>query len=258
MSERPFVERLVAFWSNHLCVSAAAKVLVAPLGRQLRTRGDPSARPRPVRGHGPGVGEASGDARLSRQLPVDRSELARRRTTTRPRGARAQRELRARAARAAHAGRQRRLRAAGRGGAGEDPDWLDGGRTAGWRADDWLRVPGRASRTGCENGARRSLPRRAAWHRANVSSATSAVIRRQLDSSRRNSSRTSSPTLRPPLRSTVSPRSFAASDGDLRAVAAALDRCSRKRGATNRRSSARRRIGSSRRCARSVLERLVR
>jgi uncharacterized protein (DUF1800 family) len=31
-SERPFVERLVAFWSNHLCVSAAAKPgLVAPL-----------------------------------------------------------------------------------------------------------------------------------------------------------------------------------------------------------------------------------
>jgi uncharacterized protein (DUF1800 family) len=30
-SDRPFVERLVAFWSNHLCVSASAKVLVAPL-----------------------------------------------------------------------------------------------------------------------------------------------------------------------------------------------------------------------------------
>ena len=30
-SERPFVERLVAFWSNHLCVSLSAKVLVAPL-----------------------------------------------------------------------------------------------------------------------------------------------------------------------------------------------------------------------------------
>jgi uncharacterized protein (DUF1800 family) len=30
-SDRPFVERLVAFWSNHLCVSVAAKVLVAPL-----------------------------------------------------------------------------------------------------------------------------------------------------------------------------------------------------------------------------------
>jgi uncharacterized protein (DUF1800 family) len=30
-SERPFIERLVAFWSNHLCISAAARVLVAPL-----------------------------------------------------------------------------------------------------------------------------------------------------------------------------------------------------------------------------------
>ena len=30
-SARPFVERLVAFWSNHLCVSTGAKVLVAPL-----------------------------------------------------------------------------------------------------------------------------------------------------------------------------------------------------------------------------------
>jgi uncharacterized protein (DUF1800 family) len=30
-SDRPFVERLVAFWSNHLCVSAAAKLQVAPL-----------------------------------------------------------------------------------------------------------------------------------------------------------------------------------------------------------------------------------
>ena len=30
-STRPLVERLVAFWSNHLCVSLGAKVLVAPL-----------------------------------------------------------------------------------------------------------------------------------------------------------------------------------------------------------------------------------
>ena len=30
-SERPFVERLVSFWSNHLCVSVAGKPLVAPL-----------------------------------------------------------------------------------------------------------------------------------------------------------------------------------------------------------------------------------
>lgn len=30
-TDRPFVERLVGFWSNHLCVSFGAKVLVAPL-----------------------------------------------------------------------------------------------------------------------------------------------------------------------------------------------------------------------------------
>jgi uncharacterized protein (DUF1800 family) len=30
-TNRPFVERLVAFWSNHLCVSVGAKILVAPL-----------------------------------------------------------------------------------------------------------------------------------------------------------------------------------------------------------------------------------
>jgi uncharacterized protein (DUF1800 family) len=30
-TDRPFAERLVAFWSNHLCVSLGAKVLVAPL-----------------------------------------------------------------------------------------------------------------------------------------------------------------------------------------------------------------------------------
>jgi uncharacterized protein (DUF1800 family) len=30
-SDRPYVERLVAFWSNHLCVSTGAKFIVAPL-----------------------------------------------------------------------------------------------------------------------------------------------------------------------------------------------------------------------------------
>src|SRR5918993_5655614 len=30
-TDRPFLERLVAFWSNHLCVSVGAKVLIAPL-----------------------------------------------------------------------------------------------------------------------------------------------------------------------------------------------------------------------------------
>ena len=29
-SDRPFVERLTAFWSNHLCISVGAKILVAP------------------------------------------------------------------------------------------------------------------------------------------------------------------------------------------------------------------------------------
>ncbi len=31
VTSRPFVERLVAFWSNHLCVSTAGKIVVAPL-----------------------------------------------------------------------------------------------------------------------------------------------------------------------------------------------------------------------------------
>jgi uncharacterized protein (DUF1800 family) len=36
-SDRPFVERLVAFWSNHLCVSVQSKIQVAPLaGRYER------------------------------------------------------------------------------------------------------------------------------------------------------------------------------------------------------------------------------
>ena len=70
---------------------AAGRVLVEPsvrvgrregagraAGRQLRARGHPAARARPLRGHGARVGEASGDARLPRQLPVDRPGLARR------------------------------------------------------------------------------------------------------------------------------------------------------------------------------------
>ena len=99
ITERPFVERLVAFWSNHLCVSMGAKVLVAPLAGQLRARSHSAARPRPVRRHGPRVGEASRDARVPRQLPIDWADLSRCRAG-RPRTGptpRAQRELRARA-----------------------------------------------------------------------------------------------------------------------------------------------------------------
>ena len=78
-SDRPFVERLVAFWSNHLCVSAGAKVLVAPLAGTLRTRRHPPARAGTIRGHGARVGEAPGHARVPGQLPVDRTLVARRR-----------------------------------------------------------------------------------------------------------------------------------------------------------------------------------
>ena len=48
-------------------------------GRQLRARGDPAARARTLRGHGPRLGEASRDARLSRQLSIHRTDLPRRR-----------------------------------------------------------------------------------------------------------------------------------------------------------------------------------
>ena len=43
-----FAERLVRFWSNHFCVSAA-KGPLAGHGRRLRARGHPPARPRPLR-----------------------------------------------------------------------------------------------------------------------------------------------------------------------------------------------------------------
>ena len=56
-------------------------------GGQLRTRRDPAARARPLRGHGARVGEASGDALLPRQLPVDRPGLRAARAPTRGRGA---------------------------------------------------------------------------------------------------------------------------------------------------------------------------
>ena len=75
--------------------------------RQLRARGHPAARARPLRGHGARVGEASGDARLSRQLPVDRPGSPRAaRSARRPPAPRPERELRARAAGAAHARRR--------------------------------------------------------------------------------------------------------------------------------------------------------
>ena len=101
-----------------------------PCRRQLRTRGDQAARLRPVRRHAARIGEASRDARLPRQLPVDRSRLSWRavQRTWRRAAARAQRKLRARAARAAHAGSRRRLHATGCAGAREDSHRMDGRR----------------------------------------------------------------------------------------------------------------------------------
>ena len=77
ITERPFVERLVAFWSNHLCVSMGAKVLVVPLAGGYEREA--------IRPHVLGrfedmvlcVGEASRDARISRQLPIDRAGFSR-------------------------------------------------------------------------------------------------------------------------------------------------------------------------------------
>ena len=51
-TDRPLVERLVAFWSNHLCISTGAKVTVAPLAGSYEREairphfrsGDPSER----------------------------------------------------------------------------------------------------------------------------------------------------------------------------------------------------------------------
>ena len=174
-ADRPFVERLVAFWSNHLCVSVSAKVLVVPLaGGYEREPYGRSARP--VRRHGARVGTASGDAGVPRQLPVDRSGLAWRPTqrTRRPRTAAwVERKLRARAARAAHAWRRWRVHAAGCPRAREIlTGWTVGGlvavdapsEVAGRSADATrravrVRVSGAAPRAGRENRPRRQIQR---------------------------------------------------------------------------------------------------
>ena len=126
-TERAFVERLVAFWSNHLCVAIGAKILVAPLAGSYEREA--------IRPHVLGrfadmvLASARHPAMLvyldNLQSIGPNSRGARARGTRRAAEARTQRELRARAARAAHAGRERRLYAGGRAGAREDPDRLD-------------------------------------------------------------------------------------------------------------------------------------
>ena len=101
-AEIGFVERLVWFWSNHLCVSS---FVGAHHGGRLRARGDPPARARPLRRHAARLRGPSGDAGLSRQFALGRAEVGRR---TDQQG-RPERELRARTARAAYARRAHRL-----------------------------------------------------------------------------------------------------------------------------------------------------
>ena len=223
-TERPFVERLVAFWSNHLCVSTGAKVLVAPLAGSYERE---AIRPHVLgRFEDMVLASAKHPAMLvyldNFQSIGPNSRGAR---AARPTAApRAERELRARAAGAAHARRQRRLHAAGRAGAGEDPDRLDGrrpGRTAGRRAAATRRAratrrrsadDGRSasrSRSCCTSRARKTvlgatLRRGRRRPRASAPSAICAAIRRRRSSSPRSSSRISSPTIRPPPPSSAS------------------------------------------------------
>ena len=129
-SDRPFVERLVAFWSNHLCVSTGGKMLVAPLAGSYERD---AIRPH-VLGRFEDMVLASAKhpamlAYLDNFQSIGPGSRGAQRGRTRPGGrARAERELRARAAGAAHARRRRRLHAAGRAGAGEDAHRLDGRR----------------------------------------------------------------------------------------------------------------------------------
>ncbi len=160
-------------------------------GGQLRARGHPSARARTLRGHGAGVGPASGDAGLPRQLPVDwprvAGRAARRGGARAVRGARQpgdrrsaaprpERELRARAAGAAHARRERRLHAAGRAGAGAHADRLDDRRPRRRRCG--RRAPGRRGR-GVAGGGRaggRRCPSGSSFARCCTSRATKTLL----------------------------------------------------------------------------------
>ena len=110
-SERPFLERLTQFWTNHFAVSVDKQFLGGPR-RQLRARGHPAARARQLQRAAARGRDAPGDAPVSGQLPVRRSALASRATARAPRRAaqdRHQRESGARDPRAAYARRRRRL-----------------------------------------------------------------------------------------------------------------------------------------------------
>ena len=122
-AEIGFVERLVAFWSNHFCVSVAKGDVVRVQRGVVRARGDPAPRARPLRRHAAGGRAASRHAVLSRQRPVGRPGLARRPEPQ----ARPQREPRARDPGTAHARGRRRLQPGRRDELRPRPHRLDHG-----------------------------------------------------------------------------------------------------------------------------------
>ena len=220
-AEVGFAERLVHFWSNHFCISAAKGPLVRVTAGCFERE---AIRPH-VLGRFADMlqrrREPSGHAGLSRQRAVVRPELAgRAKPQSRP-----QREPGARDPRVAYAGRGRRLHAGRRDGAGAHHHRLDL-RPA---ARDASASPGRfaffpnAARAGRSDAARQASTRPAASSRARRRSPTSRDIRprRAIIAAQ----------ARAPLRgrraaaerSSIGwPRCFARRDGDLKAVAVAL------------------------------------
>ncbi len=188
--------------------------------RIVRPRRHPSARAGTIRRHGPRIGEAPRDARVPRQLSIDRTIVARRAhgTAQHRREARPERKLRARTAGAAHTRRQRRLHASRCAGARADShrlddrrdrrawcararcstatcQWRDPPRPAGaWKCDR-LHLPRDAARAGYEDRAH-SNTRKTALPRASTQSAHCAGIRPLRNLSRRSWRHISSATTR--------------------------------------------------------------
>ena len=98
-------ERLVAFWSNHFCISANKGGISRVTAGQFRARSDPSACAGPLRRHAGRRRKPSGDAAFPRQRAIRRAEFESR--TARQAGA--EREPRPRDHGAAHAGGRVRL-----------------------------------------------------------------------------------------------------------------------------------------------------
>ena len=246
ITERPFVERLVAFWSNHLCVSMGAKcwsrrspaaTSAKPSGRTCsadsktwssRRRSIPrcsctsttssrSGRPLAARALG---GRGQGQRRgLNENYARELLELH----TLGVDGGYTQQDVQELA---------KILTGWTVGGIGRRPGAADGARGAGRGVDaparpitecDRLHLPGAAARAGSENRARRAIRRSRRRRRRARHPRARAGIRRPRDSSRRSSS-THFVSDEPPAAAVDRiARVFRDSDGDLkRRVARAL------------------------------------